>query len=135
MHQPVTTYYLHANGKLIHKPHGGVEEEPGGFVRKVWTIDTRHRQTGWEMLIEAIALDASPDEVDRLARHWHMTDRDAQGLVDHVPGYRLRKEESYYVATLPSGYFGIDPHALQAWGAAKKHELAGDTRFKELLPR
>ncbi|MCO7020932.1 hypothetical protein [Vibrio paracholerae] len=61
-------YYLHENGSLIYKPHGGVEAN-STFVKRVWdaTLIGRTPQefVGW--LKEAFNAGAKRTEIERCA--------------------------------------------------------------------
>lgn len=63
-------YYLHENGSLIYKPHGGVDFT-SPFVKRVW--DARHiGQTPKdfvEWLKEAFLAGAKKEDVMRVANH------------------------------------------------------------------
>ena len=63
-------YYLHENGSLIYKPHGGVDHT-SAFVKRVWTANligrTPHDFTEW--LKEAFNAGAKQDEIERVANH------------------------------------------------------------------
>lgn len=63
-------YYLHENGSLIYKPHGGVQRE-SAFVRRVWAV-VEIAQTPdafVEFLAEARSAGAREPEIVRLADH------------------------------------------------------------------
>ncbi|HDI3147856.1 TPA: hypothetical protein PMB01_001679 [Vibrio cholerae] len=61
-------YYLHENGSLIYKPHGGVQEN-SHFVKRIW--DARYigrtPQEFVEWLKEAFRAGARRSEVERCA--------------------------------------------------------------------
>ena len=68
-------YYLHENGSLIFKPHGGVEVEPGGFVRHVWSYGTvsKSPKNFTAFLVDALNRGAARDRVVKLAEHAELT--------------------------------------------------------------
>lgn len=74
-------YYLHENGKLIYKPHGGVQQD-STFVKKVWAANnigqTPEDFTHW--LKECAKLGAKTSEIERLASH--------NNLSHYVPTWR-----------------------------------------------
>ncbi|WP_441258046.1 hypothetical protein ACS18Q_17000 [Vibrio sp. Vf1514] len=61
-------YYLHENGSLIYKPHGGVQAN-SSFVKRVWDATligrTPHEFVGW--LKEAFNAGAKRTEIERCA--------------------------------------------------------------------
>jgi hypothetical protein len=63
-------YYLHENGSLIYKPHGGVQLN-SSFVKRVWDARiigrTPHEFVEW--LKEAFNAGAKRSEVERCANH------------------------------------------------------------------
>jgi hypothetical protein len=92
-------YYLHENGDLIFKKFRP-EEDPGGFVRRVWTFDAEQRSTAWLLCIEALALGATKARVDELAAKWSLTDDDALIFVEHSNGELcLSKDGDQWCAT------------------------------------
>ena len=68
-------YYLHTNGALIYKRFEP-EVEQGGFVRKVWQIDTRDRLTAWRLLSEATDMGADMSRIRELCEKWGCTFND-----------------------------------------------------------
>lgn len=66
-------HYLHTNGKIIHKPFGGVSEDvsAGGFVVRVWENRVIGESPGsyFDFLREAYAAGALVSEIKRLAEH------------------------------------------------------------------
>jgi hypothetical protein len=76
-------YYLHENGELIWKKFRPAQE-PGGFVRKVWPVNTAERGCAWLICIEALAMGARRERVMELAAKWGLTDDDAQEFVKHA---------------------------------------------------
>lgn len=69
-------YYLHTNGDLIAKRF---RPEPSDFVRRIWPLDLRERETGYILLVEAACLGAKMSRVLELAKLWGMDGDD--GLV------------------------------------------------------
>lgn len=65
-------YYLHVNGSLIYKPHGGVE--PSTFVRRIWNVPDFGRSpdefVAW--LKEAFEAGANKSDIERLAEASHL---------------------------------------------------------------
>ena len=64
-------YYLHTNGSLIHKAIPGSAEPDSSFVKQVWpdVVIGQSPQAFLQFLIEAHALGAKQDEIERLAVH------------------------------------------------------------------
>jgi hypothetical protein len=85
-------YYLHENGSVIYKRLGGVEVEPGGFVRRVWEVqqiaETPEKFMTW--LMELLALGADVDRVIELEKH-----NDLGIFVDIGPLYAKILERGY----------------------------------------
>lgn len=63
-------YYLHENGKLIYKPHGGVDET-SDMVVHAWreSVIGKSPLTFILFLGHAFDLGARKDEIERLAKH------------------------------------------------------------------
>lgn len=64
---PQSQYYLHDNGELIYKPHGGVDSS-SPFVRGVWSAWS-FQQSAFhflKFLLQAKCLGASASEIRRL---------------------------------------------------------------------
>ena len=76
-------YYLHENGHLIYKPHGGVDVT-SSFVRAVWFVENigRSPKAFVAFLKEAHRKGAKRDEVFRLANH--------NNLVHFVPDWEAQ---------------------------------------------
>lgn len=74
-------YYLHANGALIFKPHGGVDTT-SAFVRRSWPLVHISPTPDHfvRFLAEAHQAGALAAEIDRLAKH--------NNLDEHRPGWR-----------------------------------------------
>jgi len=72
-------YYLHENGDLISK-NPVVDSDPeyfdSPFVKKVWRLDLENRGDAWNLILEALVLNADVDRVRDLAAKWHMTKED-----------------------------------------------------------
>lgn len=79
-------YYLHSNGSLIYKPHGGVERDAhlGGFVVEVWKVDTVKYcpDTFLVFLSQAKHFGAKESEIERLAAQ--------NKLSEYFPDWRNR---------------------------------------------
>lgn len=84
-------YYLHTNGDLIFK-RWEPEVEPGGFVRKVWPVNTGYRADAWTVAIEALALGARRDRIDGLVKAWGLTNVDGRVYADRA-GFTLDYDE------------------------------------------
>lgn len=67
---PEAEYYLHENGSLIFKPHGGVQCN-SSFVKRVWNANfigrTPDEFVSW--LKEAFEAGAKKEEVERCANY------------------------------------------------------------------
>ena len=61
-------YYLHTNGSLIFKPHGGVETD-SDFVKKVWSgnVIGKSPQSFVIWIKEAFDLGATRADINRVA--------------------------------------------------------------------
>lgn len=70
-------YYLHSNGSVIYKPHGGVDGS-SDFVKKVWNANTIGESPGTflKWLMELADLGANTARIEEL---WH-----SNKLTDHV---------------------------------------------------
>ncbi len=96
-------YYLHTNGDLIWKRFRP-EVEAGGFVRKVWKLDTSDRGNAWLIIIEAMALGARKSRTEALIAKWGLTDDDALEFVKQAtskgePVFRLFRDGDQWCAT------------------------------------
>jgi hypothetical protein len=97
-------YYLHSNGDLIFK-QTQPEIEPGGFVRRVWPIDTTDRVHAWVLCIESLAMGANRERIDELVAKWGLTDADAQQFLVHFttkqdePLLKLDRDGDQWCAT------------------------------------
>lgn len=78
-------YYLHENGSLIYKPHGGVDQS-STFVKRVW--DARSIGTSQYVFVsflkEAYKAGANKEDIQRMA--------DKNSLSLYAPGW----EEKVY---------------------------------------
>lgn len=73
-------FYLHANGDLIYKSQAEERdflESP--FALAYWPVDTLNRANAWSILVEAGAMGATPEALQRLQAAWSCDDGD--GLV------------------------------------------------------
>jgi len=63
-------YYLHENGSLIYKPHGGVQRD-SNFVKRVWNYEeiAPSPQHLLNFLTEAKKLGALNADIYRIANH------------------------------------------------------------------
>lgn len=131
-------YYLHENGELIHKRFRP-EQEPGGFVRKVWPVDPSDRGNAWLICIEALAMGADKARIMALAENWGLTDDDAQEFVkrakagDH-PAFVLFRDGDRWCAGFhdfvnpQESQCGFGVTALDALAELAKPGLAGARR-------
>lgn len=83
--------YLHTNGDLIYKPHGGVEFD-SPFVKKVWPCDTKNRANAWTIVLEALALGCQIERARNLAKKWGLTKLDSFEMLRRVKPTNLMKE-------------------------------------------
>jgi len=104
-------YYLHENGSLIVK-RTPVEVEPGGFVKKVWEIDTEDRLDAWRLCIEAPIAGADPTRVKELASKWGLTDADAQEFAKRTGLVLYRDGDSWCAAFSGSKDLVEEPHGF-----------------------
>lgn len=88
-------YYLHTNGDLIGKNPIVVDGDAGyfdgGFVQKVWLIDTEKRGDCWKLLLEALAKGARIDRVKELAEKWKMDKADSIEMIKRVKPNNLMR--------------------------------------------
>lgn len=95
-------YYLHENGTLIHKVYlddGQVADfRESDLVKMYWVIDPDDRMTAWNLLVEASALGAEPENIDRLARLWGCNDHDALVYAGFI-GCRVYMDGNMWCAT------------------------------------
>ena len=70
---PKAQYYLHTNGDLIFKPHGGVDVE-SDFVVQAWNANVIGESPGkfamW--LLDCYRMGAKQTEIKRLADHFEI---------------------------------------------------------------
>lgn len=75
-------YYLHTNGDIIGKNPTVVDSDPnyfdGDFVRKIWRIDTENRAHAWNLILDAVEMNANPKRVAELIEKWRITKEDAE---------------------------------------------------------
>jgi hypothetical protein len=72
-------YYLHKNGELIYKRELGgtvADLRDSDLVRAFWPVDPEDRAGAWRLLVEAMALGATPARVEELATKWGCDDTD-----------------------------------------------------------
>lgn len=111
-------YYLHSSGDLIFKIFVP-EVEEGGFVRRVWTIDTEDRGTFHILLIEAAAMGARRDRIEELVSKWGITDEDCQIFAERAK-LKLFKDGNTWCAgfsdfkNVQESQCGFGPTALDA---------------------
>ena len=100
-------YYLHTNGDLIYKRmEARPEEEPGGFVRKVWPMDPSNRLHAWRIAVEGLHLGARVERVKELMERWFLT-------VSDLPAYMSRErpitpERADGLRKMVEGVWGLD---------------------------
>lgn len=70
---PESQYYLHNNGSIIYKPHGGVDDS-SPFVKRVWNANGLAKSPGHylDWLFECKELGANQEDIDRLWNHQAM---------------------------------------------------------------
>lgn len=107
-------YYLHTNGDLIYK-HQEPEMESGGFVRKVWHINTTDRASAWTILLEALAMEADITRIKELANKWNCDARDLPNYLARTKGTDLQRKG---LRMFLSSIIGVDPDAWFDWLAA-----------------
>jgi predicted oxidoreductase len=71
----IDEYYLHENGSLIYKPHGGVQAD-SAFVRKVWPVSqiSKSPHDFVSFLSVARGLGANKSDIYRLANKNKISD-------------------------------------------------------------
>ena len=80
-------YYLHTNGQLIFKSNlNGVEADirESDFAECMWPIYYGDREGAWNILVEALALDADKTRVYELATKWNCDDEDANNYANSI---------------------------------------------------
>jgi len=67
---PESQYYLHENGDVIYKPHGGVDSS-SDFVVRVWNVNVigKKPEIFADWLFELYSLDANHERIVQLAEH------------------------------------------------------------------
>jgi len=121
-------YYLHTNGDLIFKKTEP-EVEPGGFVRRVWPIDTSDRKCAWQICIQALALGANKERVEQLVSLWRLTDEDGAVYAERA-GLRLFKDGASWCATfknftnLQESQAGFGDTALDAFVELERQRIS-----------
>lgn len=75
MNEASGEYYLHENGKLIYKPHGGVDFM-SPFVKGLWPVSIISQSpfTFATFLYQARQKGALREEINRLAEHNKLSD-------------------------------------------------------------
>lgn len=104
-------YYLHTNGDLIFKRYEP-EMEPGGFVRRVWPIDTSNRADAWRVVLEAAGLGASIERVRELAAKWKITPEDLPEYMAHTGVAEVNAERKAGMVRLAEEVWRVDLDAL-----------------------
>ena len=68
-------YYLHTNGNIIYKPHGGVDPS-SDFVAKAWRLDTISTTPDAfaNFLLDCARLGADHDHIRYLINYNHLFD-------------------------------------------------------------
>lgn len=94
-------YYLHDNGSLIYK--GAAYTSTTDFyesdlVRAFWPVELDDREKAWNMLVEATAAGANPEDVRKLVDQWGCDDEDAQEYAGRV-NVVLRMDGDQWCAT------------------------------------
>ena len=72
-------YYLHTNNELIYKPDSDgivADFRESDFVKAFWPFDGS-RESAWQILVEALSLEAKKERIFELAEKWKCTEGDA----------------------------------------------------------
>jgi len=71
-------YYLHENKELIYKRGSDaiVDIRESDLCISAWAFDEQ-RKTAWQILVEALSLNANKERIFELARKWGCDDEDA----------------------------------------------------------
>lgn len=118
-------YYLHTNGSLIHKR---LRPDEGDFVRKIWRLNTKDRESAWIIAVEALAMGADKQRIMELAELWQLTDEDAHIFCEKMD-LRLFMDGSAWCATfkdfvnLQESQAGFGETALEALADLAKEGL------------
>lgn len=121
-------YYLHENGDLIYKPSPDaiVDIRDSNFAVCSWPLDASDRKTGWEILVEALALGANDQRISEIAEKWQCNDVDADKFAD-VIGVKLKKDGDSWCAhkadfiDLQSSPAGFGENKLKAMASLAKN--------------
>lgn len=85
-------YYLHENGSLIGKNPAVVDNDPqywdSSFVRKAWLINKNNRADAWNLILDAVELNASLEDIQRLIDTWGITEEDGKRFTE-ITGTRI----------------------------------------------
>lgn len=95
-------YYLHQNGDLIGKnpivAAGDASYFDSPFVKKVWWIDTDHRDTLWTLMLEALGLGARVYRVREIAEKQKCDKADSIEMLTWMkPNELMRKGMSIFI--------------------------------------
>ena len=96
--------YLHINGDLIYKPAIAVDDDPdyfdSSFVRKFWPITLLDRGDAYTLLLDAQAMGAKQDHIQKLKTKWNITEEDTQVYADRI-GFMLSMDGDKWFARCP----------------------------------
>jgi len=102
-------YHLYACGELLYV---GCQDAKPGMATKliaVWPLDLSNRNTMWNIVIEATALGAKSEIIQRLKVAWDCTNRDAKRYARRA-NVRLDERDNVWYATTPSFInFAVSP--------------------------
>jgi hypothetical protein len=93
-------YYLHENKDLIYKPGADsiIDIRDSDLCKAAWACDTE-RATGWQILVEALSLDANKTRIKELADLWKCNDEDAQHYAEYL-GIKLGEDGTLKTAAV-----------------------------------
>lgn len=85
-------YYLHENGSLIGKNPAVVDSDPlyfdSPFVRKTWLINKNNRADAWNLILDAVELNANLEHIQKLIDLWGLTEADGKTFTE-VTGTKI----------------------------------------------
>jgi len=97
-------YYLHENKELIYKnsPDAIVDIRDNDLCHSAWAWDGE-RPTAWQILVEALSLDAEKGRIKELAEKWNCNDKDAKNYADYL-GLQLDIDGNTMTARRPEDF-------------------------------